>query len=56
MFQPHFHGEKHRKAFDRKHGLHPMLTKDDTEAQITTGAQNPEIEKVNRKKTNIDVH
>ena len=46
MFQLHLNGEKHKKAIDKKHTLHSMLRKGDKKAQITTGINNSEIEKV----------
>ena len=51
MLQLHLHGEKHKKAIDGKHVLHSIVRKGNTKAQITTGAKNSEILKIeyNRK-------
>ena len=46
MFQLHLNGEKHKKAINKKHTLHSMLGKGNIKAQITTGINNSEIEKV----------
>ena len=48
MFQLHLNGEKHKKAINKKHTLHSMLRKGNIKAQITTGINNSEIEKVQR--------
>ena len=47
MFQEHLNGDKHKIAISRKHTLHSMLRKGSIKAQITTGARNSEIKRVN---------
>ena len=45
MFRHHIHGEKPKKAIDRKYALHSMLIKGNIKAQITIGVKNSEIQK-----------